>query len=185
MLTITFSVPIRAELRNQALANKQAVRVFGNLAFGDMASEIWVYDTASTATDNGTTVIKPLDDVMPVPGGAGRYLLFETMSLNDYINSGIVAGSGNVVFYLTSNKLSTGTALFTNVTYVNPIVNNSNANYAYQWSYNATTKALTVNIKTNLSTNALLNLLGGLVPVLSPPSNVADGTNVFVFVKGN
>lgn len=104
----------------------------------------------------------------------------------DYTNTATVAGgAGNAVFYITSDKTSTGTALYTNVNFVLPIVNDSNANYTYGWSYNPTTKALTVNVKTNVSTNALLNLLGGLVPVLSPPSNVANGVNVSLLVKGS
>lgn len=100
----------------------------------------------------------------------------------DYTNTVAVAGgAGNAVFYLTSDKTSTGTALYTNVTYVSPIVNDSTVNYTYGWSYNAGTKALTVNVKQATGINvALLSLT-----LLQTPNNVANGTSVQVLIKGN
>lgn len=100
----------------------------------------------------------------------------------DYTNTAAVAGgAGNAVFYLTSDKTSTGAALYTNVTYVSPIVNDSTVNYTYGWSYNAGTKALTVNVKQATGINvALLSLT-----LLQTPNNVANGTSVQVLVKGN
>lgn len=100
----------------------------------------------------------------------------------DYTNTVAVAGgAGNAVFYLTSDKTSTGTALYTTVTYVNPVVNDSTVNYTYGWSYNAGTKALTVNVKQATGINvALLGLT-----LLGVPANVANGVNVQVLVKGN
>ena len=178
-LTITFSAPTRGDMRNYYLANRQAVRIFGNNSFADMASEIWVFDINSTLADNGTTVIKPIDDVMPVPGGPGRYILFEKMSI-DYFNTVPVSGSGNAVFYLTNDKTSTGTALFSNIVTVLPIINDSANNYTYGWSYNATTKALTVNAKVSSGINvAALGLT-----LLGAPVNVANGTNIQILVKG-
>lgn len=103
----------------------------------------------------------------------------------DYVNNGAVAGgSGNVVFYLTSDKTSTGTALFTSTpNIVIPIVNDSGKNYTYGWTISGDFKTLTVNTKAVGTSNALLNLLGGLLPVLTPPVNVANGTVVYVNVK--
>jgi len=100
----------------------------------------------------------------------------------DYVHLGTIAGgAGNVIFYLTSDKTSTGTGLYTTVTYVNPIVNDSSVNYSYGWSYNSTTKALTVNTKSAVGLNvALLGLT-----LLGLPSNAPNGTNVSVLVKGN
>lgn len=183
MITITFSVPVKAELRNYYLAHRQAVRVFGNTAFNDMASEIWVFDVNSTLPDNGTTVIKPSDDVMPVPGGAGRYIFFEKMAISDYAhNASVSGGAGNVTFYLTSDKTASGTALFTNVTSVIPFVNDSTQNYTYSYSaYNPTTKSITVNVKVSAGLNVALV---GLT-LLGVPANVPNGTNVYVLVKGN
>lgn len=99
----------------------------------------------------------------------------------DYTNSGVVAGgAGNVVFYITSDKTSTGTALYTNINYVAPIVNDSNVNYTYGWSYNPTTKALTVNVKSATGINvAVLGLT-----LLGLPTNSPNGTSVQVLVKG-
>lgn len=99
----------------------------------------------------------------------------------DYYNTANTAGgSGNVVFYLTSDKTSTGTALYTNINYVNPIVNDASTNYTFGWTYNSGTKALTVNVKAAVGINvALLSLT-----LLGVPSNVADGKTVSVLVKG-
>lgn len=181
MMTITFSVPVRSELRNYYLANRQAVRVFGNTSFNDISSEIWVFDISSTLPDNGTTVIKPSDDVSPIPGGPGRYILFEKMAKPDYTKTNPVSGgAGNAVFYLTNDGTSTGTALFTTVEYVNAIVNDSAVNYTYGWSYNSSTKELTVNVKS--STGLYIALLS--LTLLGTPANVANGVQVSVLVKG-
>lgn len=100
----------------------------------------------------------------------------------DYTNTVSVAGgAGNAIFYLTSDKTSTGTALYTNVNYVNPIVNDSTVNYTYGWSYNAGTKALTVNVKQAVGINVALV---GLT-LLGIPSNAPNGTSVQILVKGN
>lgn len=106
MLLITFSVENRADLRNYFIANRQAVRVFGNTTFNDQTSEIWVFDSSSTLADNGTTVIKPDDVVMPVPGGPGRYIFFEKMKrIETYQGSTIAtAGSTQGTFSVTYSK---------------------------------------------------------------------------------
>lgn len=103
-------------------------------------------------------------------------------SNTDYTNTTAVAGgAGNVIFYLTNDKTSTGTALYSTVNYVNPVVNDSTTNYTYGWSYNAGTKALTVNVKQATGINVALV---GLT-LLGVPANVANGTSVQVLVKGN
>ncbi len=126
-----------------------------------------------TTTGTGAASYSNINGVLNIP----------TPPVNtDYVNTATVAGgAGNSVFYLTSDKTSTGTALYTTVTYVNPIVNDSNVNYSYSWSYNAGTKALTVNTKAAVGLNVALV---GLT-LLGVPSNVANGTSVQVFVKGN
>lgn len=181
MISIAYSLPTRGELRNYYLADKQAVRVFGNVSFNDMTSEIWVFDINSTLPDNGVSVIKPLDEVSPIPNAPGRYILFEKMAKVDYFNTVTVSSGGNAVFYLTTDKTPTGAALFSSIVTVLPIVNDSSNNYNYGWSYNPTTKALTVNVKSSsaLNVSALgLNLLGA-------PVNVANGSVVQILVKGN
>lgn len=101
--------------------------------------------------------------------------------LPDYTNTVAVAGgAGNAVFYITSDKTSTGTALYTNITHVNPIVNDSSTNFTYGWSYNPTTKALTVNSKAGVTGIVILG-----ISLLGAPVNVANGTNIQVLVKGN
>lgn len=99
----------------------------------------------------------------------------------DYAHNATTTGTtGNAVFYLTSDKTSTGTALYTNITYVGPIINDSALNYTYGWSYNPATKALTVNAKSAAGINVALV---GLT-LLGAPVNVAAGTQIFVLVKG-
>lgn len=176
------SLPTRPELRNYYANDKQACRVFGGSSFGDTSSEIWVFDVTATGVDNNSTIIKPNEDQMPVPNGAGRWILFEKMSI-DYFNVSAVSSAGNAIFYLTKDKTSTGIALFpnsVNVVTILPIVNDSLNNYTYGWSYNATTKALTVNVKVSSGINVAalgLNLLGA-------PVNVSNGTNIQILVKG-
>lgn len=117
-------------------------------------------------------------------GNAGKILRTNGTSASwveePYVNTAAVSGgAGNAVFYLTNDKTSTGTALYTSVTDVVPFINDSGANYTYSWSYNAGTKALTVNVKTNGTT------VISLITVLTAPINVANGTSVRVQVKGN
>lgn len=99
-------------------------------------------------------------------------------SNTDYWNTGTTT-SGAVIFYLTSDKTSSGTALYSTVDYVNPLVNDVTQNYTYGWSYNSTTKALTVSAKTNLT--AVITLL----TVVLEPTNVSNGTSIQVVVKGH
>lgn len=114
---------------------------------------------------------------------SGGVLNIPTPSIpNDYTNTVAVAGgAGGAVFYLTSDKTSTGSALYTNINFVSPLVNDSTQNYTYGWSYNSTTKALTVNTK--VSTGINVALVG--LTLLGLPSPVANGTIVNVLVKGN
>lgn len=102
--------------------------------------------------------------------------------IQDYTNTvNTSGGAGQTVYYLTSNKLSSGTALYTTVDYVAPQVNNSDLNYAFGWSYNATTKALTVTSKAAVGIN--VSVLG--LTLLGAPSVAANGVPVFVLVKGH
>lgn len=125
--------------------------------------------------------------VIPAAQVASDYTQTNTAAL-DYIKNkpyehtvAVAGGAGNAVFYITSDKTSTGTALYSTIDYVNPIINDSTINYSYGWSYNTGTKALTVNAKNSLGLN--IALLG--LTLLGTPSNVANGTNVFVYVKGH
>lgn len=96
-----------------------------------------------------------------------------------YAYSGSTVGTtGNVVFYLTSDKTSTGTALFSSEPVITPIVNDASANYTYGWTLSADKKMLTVNVKyAPLVSVALVGL------VLAAPINVAAGIQVRVMVK--
>lgn len=100
----------------------------------------------------------------------------------DYVDSAVVAGgAGNATFYLTNNHTSGGTALYTNVSYVNPIINDASLNYSYAWTVSGDKKTLTVNAKAAVGINVALV---GLT-LLGVPSNVPNGTKIYVLVKGN
>ncbi len=101
-----------------------------------------------------------------------------TYRADDYYNSATTT-SGVATFYLTSDKTSSGTALYTTIDFVAPIINDASNNYTYGWSYNSGTKALSVTYKQNGT--ALLSLIN----VLTGPANVPNGTTGYVFVKGH
>ena len=86
--------------------------------------------------------------------------------------------SGNVTFYLTSDKTSSGAALFSSAPAIVPIINDSDNNYSYEWTLSGDFKTLTVNCKVSSGINvALLGLT-----LLGAPTNVANGTSVNVLV---
>ena len=81
--------------------------------------------------------------------------------------------------FVTSDKTSSGTALYSTIDLVMPIINDVTQNYTYGWAYNSSTKALTVTCKTNLT--AVISLL----TVVLGPTVVPSGTSVQVLVKGH
>lgn len=132
--------------------------------------------TAISLTTNGTTgacTYNSSTGVLNVPIYA---------SYTDYVDSAVVSGgAGNAVFYLTNNHTSGGTALYTNVSYINPIINDPTLNYSYGWTVSADKKTLTVNARAAVGINVALV---GLT-LLGVPSNVPNGTKIYVLVKGN
>lgn len=171
----------KAELIAWSGYDQQSFTVFGNITEGDSTPRFYYYDASSTANPDGETVL-------PATGmsGVGRYIKtgqIQSPTINtDYTNSASVSGgAGQSVFYLTSDKTPTGSALYpVSVDFVAPIINDANNNYTYGWSYNATTKALTVTAKISAATNVAL--LG--ISLLGVPVNVANGTQISVLVKG-
>lgn len=75
------TVETRVELRNySSIPNNRVIAAIGLNSAWDQPTEIWTFDAASTATDNGTTVLKPND----IPfGSPGRYL-FRTYFVKQY-----------------------------------------------------------------------------------------------------
>lgn len=65
------NVSTRAEMYNFVMQSDQAWISLGVSATGDAPSELWYFSATSTATDNGTTVIKP---TAIMSGSPGRYL---------------------------------------------------------------------------------------------------------------
>lgn len=98
----------------------------------------------------------------------------------DYYNSATTT-SGTATFYLTDNKLSTGTALYSQINYVNPLVNNVNGNYTFGWTVSPDLKTLTVQSRVATNT-AVIALIG--ISVLGSTVQVPNGTTIQVLVKG-
>lgn len=96
-----------------------------------------------------------------------------------YNTVAVSGGAGTSVYYLTSDKTSSGTALYTTIDAVIPIVNDPTTNYTYGWSYNSGTKALTVTTKYSPG------LVVGILTLLGLPQNAPNGTNVQVVVTGH
>lgn len=98
-----------------------------------------------------------------------------------YTNTVAVAGgAGNASFYLTTDKTSSGAALYPNGNiFPTPIVNDASTNYTYGWTYNSTTKLLTINVKSSPG------LIVGALTLLGLPVNVANGTVVRLTCNGN
>lgn len=125
-------------------------------------------------------------------GKTGKYLKTNGTSVSwdtlnsaiaDYANTlPIAGGAGQVIFYLTNDRTSTGTALYSSVTYVNPVVNDVGANYVYGWTISPDKKTLTLSAKSAVPTGVIA-VLG--ISVLGAPVNVANGVSVSILVKGN
>jgi len=157
------------------------------------ADRTWSIATPSTSYSGGTgisvsgTVItntSPNQSVSIVGGNGiritGNYPNY-TATSTDYTATAATSGSV-ATFYLTSTGTSTGTALYTNISYVNPIINDVNGNYTFGWSYNAGTKALTVSARVATNT-AVIALLG--ISLLGSTTPVPNATQISVLVKGN
>lgn len=62
------NVSTKSELYDYVLAHHQIVTVPGTSAIGDTDFKYYYYDTASTASDDGETVLKPTSVMMGAPG---------------------------------------------------------------------------------------------------------------------
>lgn len=100
----------------------------------------------------------------------------------DYVSTvPTFSNTGNATFYLTSDGSVNGPALYTNITGVFPIINDSTQNYTYSWTLSGDKKVLIVNAKVSSGiTVALLSLT-----LLGVPTNVPANTNISVLVKGS
>lgn len=140
----------------------------------------------SVTISGGNTIVTPDNQTLSISSNSvtisgGNTIILPTGTAA-YTNTVAVAGgAGNAIFYLTSDKTSTGTALYTSASTIfpTPIVNDATTNYTYGWSYNATTKALTVNCKSNPS------VVSGLLTLIGLPQNVANGIVIQLTVNGN
>lgn len=88
--------------------------------------------------------------------------------------------SGTVIFYLTSDKTATGSALFpTTINFMKAEVSDANSGYNYSYAITNSNKTLTVTVKVASG----VTLLG--ISVLAAPVNVANGTSVNILVLGS
>jgi len=116
--------------------------------------------------------------VLSTNGSAPSWVTLPSSGI--YQNTGTTT-SGSVVFYLTSDKTASGTALYTNVRIVMPIVNDVTLNYTYGWTISVDKKTLTVTARYAPGLNVALV---GLT-LLGVPVNVPNGTSVSVLVIGD
>lgn len=142
---------------------------------GRLSQGVIVSNTAVLAALGGTPI---------VAGGTSRQIILGngTYRADDYYNTvNTSGGAGQAVFYLTSDKTSSGTALYSTIDNVTPGVNNADLNYSFGWIYNSGTKALTVTAKAANGIN--VSLLG--LTLLGTPQAAANGVPVLVTVKGH
>jgi len=99
-----------------------------------------------------------------------------------YSNNGtVLGGAGQVIFYLTSDKTINGTALYSSVNAVLPLINDADNNYTYAWTVSLDKKTLIITCKK--SPQIFVPLVG--LTLIGIPVNIVNGTNVQVFVNGN
>lgn len=169
-----------------AALNTDNVPEGSNLYFTSSRARSSFSQGTGISISSGVITNSAPDQTVVITGSNGTKVTstYPSFTITDpvYTNSGSVSGgSGQVVFYLTSDKTSTGTALYSTVDAVIPIVNDATQNYTYGWSYNSTTKALT--ITTRVSSGIYVSLLN--LTLLGAPTVAANGTTVYVAVKGN
>jgi hypothetical protein len=97
-----------------------------------------------------------------------------------YTGSKTVSG-GVAVFYMTDNGAANGNALFSAITSVQPVVNDSTTVYACSWVISGDLKTLTLTV--NKSATPLLSLLG--LNILAQPTAAPNGTVAQVLVVGS
>lgn len=144
---------------------------------------LWLMDRISKAQADGwfyPLSSNPSNYLTTVPAQSWASITGKPTIPNDYTNNATTT-SGVSVYYLTSDKTISGTALYSNVTSVLPIINDANNNYTYGWTISGDKKTLTVTSKASQAT--FISLLG--LSLLGAPANVANGTTVSVTVKGN
>lgn len=101
--------------------------------------------------------------------------------------TGTTNSSGQVVFNLTNDGTSTGTALFLSgpiTSSFNFIVSSAASFYTATWAWSNSNKTLTLSVYQTGSTNALLNLLGGLTSVLGAAVAAPAGVSINASVWG-
>lgn len=134
-------------------------------------------NTIVIPTQTTAVTISSSNTLITVSGSHPNFTIGSPL-IADYTNTVSTTG-GVATFYLTSDKTATGTALYSNVTYVNPVVNDVTTNYIYGWTLSGDKKTLTISAKNS----SLVTILS--ISVVAAPTNVVNGTIVSVLVKGN
>lgn len=135
----------------------------------------------SSATTWNAKFPTPVGTTSQYIRGDGTLNTFPTIPVADYVDSATTT-TGVATFYLTSNHLSSGTALYTNVISINPQINNSTNVYGYSWAVSTDKKTLTLTANNSVPTG-VITLLG--ISILGAPAAVSNGTKVYMLVKGN
>lgn len=117
------------------------------------------------------------DQTVTITGATGTY---PTFSIPIVFADSAATVSDSAVFYLTSNRLSTGTALYTTKPVVSPAVNNIGGNYTFGWTISSDFKKLVVRAKVATNT-AVIALIG--ISVLGSTVAVTTGTVIQIIAK--
>jgi len=135
----SINIAVRSSLRGYLGGNNQVCSVYGVAAFGDMTPELWRWSDVSTATDNGTTVLKP--DVF-LTTDPGRWLFVYKLPTGETPFPTINFSPGRVV---NTSYQNTGTrpmlAVYSvNASVTNPLLAGSSSVTVYgEISQNGTT----------------------------------------------
>lgn len=135
-----------------------------------------------TTTGTGAATLTGGALNIPTPAAAGTTAITGTTAKTGsyrVYQSGTITTVGTMVFQLTTDGLSTGTALFPNETFtdsVQPIVSDATASYQFAWAFSNGNKTLTVTVNKLTTANILTGVLG--------QSGAPAGTIVKLTVEG-
>jgi hypothetical protein len=189
-LTTVSSAQIAAAL-GYTPANAARTLTINGVTFDLTANRSWSVgtligtDTASLSNRINAKFTTPSGTTAQYVRGDGTLATLLTAvsglyGLPDYTNT-VATVADSAVFFLTSDKTASGTALYTTINYVNPLVNDVNGNYTFGWTISADKKRLVV--KSRVATNtAVIAILG--ISVLNSTVPVVTGTQIQVNVKG-
>lgn len=174
------TIDTRAELRNYTtIQNNRVVAAIGLSTAWDMPTEIWTFDAASMAVDDGVTVLKPNDVLSSNPG---RYL-FRTYFVRQFGTKYSKEWNGSITTSGTSATFDISSAGFSSLVVIQCFAilpSGTVLNLPISSGSSVSNTSITVNLLESKTTNTLLiSTAEGL------ETHAASGTVVYLTVKGN